>query len=101
MRVNTIEVGGNLFDVLDVKPQIGAGFPDKGPMFATNELICVISDRLWRTRFVVRPITYPKIAAASAKHLRRQSGKAHTLPVIWRAAAFLAKPGKQGYGPDG
>lgn len=51
MRVNTIEVGGNIFDVLGVKPQIGAGFPEKGAMFSFNELICVISDRLWRTRF--------------------------------------------------
>ena len=51
MRVNTIEVGGNVFDVLGVKPQIGAGFPSGGPMFVANELICVISDRLWRTRF--------------------------------------------------
>jgi predicted permease len=51
MRVNTIEVGGNVFDVLGVKPQVGAGFPDKGPTFVTNELICVISDRLWRSRF--------------------------------------------------
>ena len=51
IRVNTIETGANLFEVLGVKPQIGAGFPDKGPMFVTNELICVISDRLWRSRF--------------------------------------------------
>ncbi len=51
MRVNTIEVGGNLFEVLGVKPQVGAGFPLGGPMFVTNELICVISDRLWRSRF--------------------------------------------------
>ncbi len=51
MRVTTIEVGGNVFEVLGVKPQIGAGFPSGGPMFVTNELICVISDRLWRTRF--------------------------------------------------
>ncbi len=51
MRVNTIEVGGNLFDVLGVKPQVGAGFPAGGPTFVTNELICVISDRLWRSRF--------------------------------------------------
>jgi putative ABC transport system permease protein len=51
VRVNTIEVGGNLFDVLGVKPQIGSGFPEKGPTFVTNELICVISDRLWRSRF--------------------------------------------------
>jgi putative ABC transport system permease protein len=51
MRVTTIEVGGNVFDVLGVKPQIGAGFPSGGPVFVANELICVISDRLWRTRF--------------------------------------------------
>jgi predicted permease len=51
IRVNTIEVGGNIFDVLGVKPQVGAGFPEKGPTFVTNELICVISDRLWRSRF--------------------------------------------------
>jgi putative ABC transport system permease protein len=51
MRVNTIETGGNTFEVLGVKPQIGAGFPAGGPMFVANELICVISDRLWRSRF--------------------------------------------------
>ena len=51
MRVNTIEVSGNLFEVLGVKPQVGAGFPAGGPFFVTNELICVISDRLWRTRY--------------------------------------------------
>ena len=51
MRVNTIEVGGNLFEVLGVKPQVGAGFPAGGPIFVANELICVISDRLWRSRF--------------------------------------------------
>src|SRR5688572_29672852 len=51
MRVTTIETGGNMFEVLGVKPQIGAGFPAGGPMFVTNELICVISDRLWRSRF--------------------------------------------------
>jgi putative ABC transport system permease protein len=51
VRVNTIEVGGNIFDVLGVKPQVGAGFPVNGPMFVSNELLCVISDRLWRNRF--------------------------------------------------
>lgn len=51
LRVNTIEVGGNLFEVLGVKPQIGVGFPEQGPMFVGNELICVISDKLWRSRF--------------------------------------------------
>ena len=51
VRVNTIEVGGNVFDVLDVRPQIGAGFPVNGPMFVQNELVAAISDRLWRARY--------------------------------------------------
>ncbi len=55
IRVNTIETGANLFEVLGVKPQIGAGFPAAGPMFVPNELICVISDRLWRSRFSADP----------------------------------------------
>ena len=55
MRVNTIEVSGNLFEVLSVRPQVGAGFPAGGPFFVTNELICVISDRLWRTRYGADP----------------------------------------------
>ena len=38
VRVNTIEVSGNLFDVLGVEPQVGAGFPGQGPFFAPNEL---------------------------------------------------------------
>ena len=54
MRVNTIEVGANLFEVLGVKPQIGAGFP-AGRMFSNSELICVISDRLWRSRYNADP----------------------------------------------
>jgi len=51
MRVNTIEASGNLFDVLGVKPQIGAGFPAGGAMFVQREPIVVISDRWWRSRF--------------------------------------------------
>ena len=54
-RVNTIEVGGNIFEVLGVRPQVGAGFPEKGPMFVENELVAVISDRLWRTRYGADP----------------------------------------------
>ncbi len=50
LRVNTIEVSGNLFDVLGVRPQIGEGFPVGGPFF-TGEPMIVISDRLWRTRY--------------------------------------------------
>ena len=55
VRVNTIEVGGNLFDVLGVRPQVGVGFPVNGPMFVQNELMVVISDRLWRTRYSADP----------------------------------------------
>ena len=55
VRVNTIEVSGNIFDVLGVGPQLGDGFPAGGPLHVTNELICVISDRLWRTRYSADP----------------------------------------------
>jgi predicted permease len=55
VRVHTIEASGNLFDVLGVGPQLGAGFPPGGPLHVTNELICVISDRLWRTRYSADP----------------------------------------------
>jgi predicted permease len=54
VRVATIEVSGNLFDVLGVQPQIGVGF-DKGTLFAPNDLVAVISDRLWRTRYSADP----------------------------------------------
>ena len=55
VRVPTIEVSGNLFDVLGVSPQLGSGFPSGGPLFVQNELICVISDRLWQTRYNADP----------------------------------------------
>jgi putative ABC transport system permease protein len=61
MRVNTIEVSGNLFDVLGVKPQVGAGFPAGGPFWVNNELIVVISDRLWRTRYNADPAVVGKM----------------------------------------
>jgi predicted permease len=51
VRVSTIEVSGNIFQVLGVRPQVGAGFPGGGPLFVPNEPVAVISDRLWRTRY--------------------------------------------------
>ena len=54
-RVTTIEVSGNLFSLLGVKPQVGAGFPEGGPLFVQRELVAVISDRLWRTRYGADP----------------------------------------------
>lgn len=53
-RVSTIETSANLFDVLGVRPQVGAGFPEDGPFFS-GELIAVISDRLWRNRYGADP----------------------------------------------
>jgi predicted permease len=50
VRVSTIETSANLFEVLGVAPQIGAGFPSGGP-FYSRDPIAVISDRLWRKRY--------------------------------------------------
>ena len=50
VRVKTIEVSANLFQLLGVTPQVGPGFPADGP-FYDRQLIAVISDRLWRERY--------------------------------------------------
>ncbi|HXW08703.1 MAG TPA: ABC transporter permease [Vicinamibacterales bacterium] len=55
VRVNAIEVSGNLFDVLGVHPQLGAGFPPGGPFYLPNQPSIVISDRLWRSRYNADP----------------------------------------------
>ncbi len=54
VRVRTIEVSGNLFELLGVGTQVGAGFPPGGPLFS-QERIAVISDRLWRSRYSADP----------------------------------------------
>jgi predicted permease len=54
IRVKTIETGANLFALLGVSPQVGPGFPEGGPLFDRN-LIAIISDRLWRTRYGADP----------------------------------------------
>ena len=54
VRIKTIEVSANLFQLLGVSPQVGPGFPKDGP-FYDRPLICVISDRLWRTRYNADP----------------------------------------------
>lgn len=54
IRVNTIETSANLFSVLGVSPQLGAGFPADGPFFSPD-LAVVISDRLWRSRYNADP----------------------------------------------
>jgi putative ABC transport system permease protein len=54
VRVKTVETSANLFQLLGVSPQLGAGFPAGGP-FHSRDLICVISDRLWRQRYGADP----------------------------------------------
>ena len=54
VRVSTIETSANLFQLLGVSPQLGAGFPKDGPLHS-RELIAVISDRLWRQRYNADP----------------------------------------------
>ena len=60
VRVKTIEASGNLFSVLGVGTQAGPGFPVGGPFFS-NELVAVISDRLWRTRYNADPAVVGKL----------------------------------------
>jgi putative ABC transport system permease protein len=54
IRVTSIEVSENLFDVLGVQPIIGRGFPRDSTLWG-NEAEVVISRRLWRTRFASDP----------------------------------------------
>jgi putative ABC transport system permease protein len=54
VRISAIETSGNLFQVLGVSPQLGAGFPNDGP-FYSRDRIAVISDRLWRQRYRADP----------------------------------------------
>ena len=54
VRVSTIETSANLFEVLGVSPQLGAGFPKDGPFYSRDQ-IAVISDRLWRQRYSADP----------------------------------------------
>ncbi len=50
IRVSTIEVSENFFDVLGVHPAVGRAFPRDSTLYG-NESEVVISHRLWRTRF--------------------------------------------------
>jgi putative ABC transport system permease protein len=54
VRVNLVETSGNLFELLGVPAALGPGFPVGGP-FYSQDLIAVISDRLWRQQFKSDP----------------------------------------------
>jgi hypothetical protein len=49
MRVSAIEVSANFFNVLGVKPALGAGF-SREPLHVPGER-AVVMQRLWRTRY--------------------------------------------------
>jgi predicted permease len=49
-RIPAIETGANLFSLLGVRPQLGPGFPDDGPVYS-RDLIAVVSDRFWRSKY--------------------------------------------------
>ena len=55
IRANTIQTSANLFVVLGVDPQLGAGFGPGEPLHVSDEDAVVISDRLWRTRYGADP----------------------------------------------
>ena len=59
VRVNAIEVSGNLFDMLGISPQLGPGFPVRGP-FYSSDFIAVISDRFWREHYHQDPAVIGK-----------------------------------------
>ncbi len=54
VRVSTIETSANLFRVLGVAPQIGAGFPEEAALYSRDPM-AAISDRLWRSRYGADP----------------------------------------------
>jgi predicted permease len=54
VRVKAIETSGNLFQLLGVSSALGPGFPHDGPYYS-QDLIAVISDRLWRQRYDAAP----------------------------------------------
>lgn len=54
IRVKGVETSANLFKVLGVSPQVGAGFPDSKEIYS-KDIVAVISDRLWRARYNADP----------------------------------------------
>ncbi|MGE5814589.1 MAG: ADOP family duplicated permease, partial [Acidobacteriota bacterium] len=69
IRVSTIETSANLFQLLGVSAQVGPGFPAGGP-FHSRDLICVISDRLWRQRYHSDPAIVGRILHVNAGEYR-------------------------------
>ena len=51
IRVSTVEVSENFFDVMGVSPIVGRSFPRDSTLHDPGEPEVVISHRLWQTRF--------------------------------------------------
>lgn len=64
IRVRTIETSANLFAVLGISPQLGAGFPQE-PSLHNRTRIAVISDRLWRQHYGADPAIVGKTLNAN------------------------------------
>ena len=96
IRVNTIEVSGNLFDVLGVRPQIGQGFPVGGPFFVFNEPLVVISDRLWRSRYDADRVDRRASASLQRRAAHRRRRHAAAVPLPGRRGRMAAAA----VGPD-
>jgi putative ABC transport system permease protein len=67
VRVSAVETSANLFEILGVSPQLGAGFPSGGALYSRDP-IAVISDRLWRTRYKAAPDVVGRILEARGTH---------------------------------
>ena len=64
IKVRTIETSSNLFSLLGVSPQLGAGFPLEAALHNPTRM-AVISDRLWRQHYGADPAIVGKTLDAN------------------------------------
>jgi predicted permease len=64
VRIRAIESTGNLFSLLGVSPQLGAGFPQEALLYNRTR-VAVISDRLWRQQYNADPNIVGKTIVAN------------------------------------
>ena len=84
-RAATIEVSGNLFALLGVKPQVGAGFPEDGPIFAPARA----------RRRDQRPAVAHPLRRGSRRRRPPVAAQRRTLHSRRRDAARLPLPGRR------
>ncbi|MDQ3068312.1 MAG: ABC transporter permease [Acidobacteriota bacterium] len=64
VRIRAVETSANLFSLLGVSPQLGAGFPQEALLYNRTR-IAVISDRLWRQQYGADPNIVGKMITAN------------------------------------